>query len=260
MDLRVEGLPAYYICLGDPTDLDDLVQLLCEPKPKPLPPSKKTHTRPSDETKVFHPMWPCLETGEEVEDPCLSDRDGMQLRETHDLCLFVGTSALSPMEICPGIEAPILRVDYFCPFTQEEILGWLTDCLEKRKKSWKAHHPGEKNPYEKNPLLPEPLRLFKNLVRSADNFGDTDEWRALNYLAVQYKTVYHKYIEMAAHGYRLESVKVVRSRLWGSSRRVVDPVFTFQNASGGVSKYFVRVEVTYLFPTIISHLAEYFDR
>jgi hypothetical protein len=103
-------------------------------------------------------------------------------------------------------------------------------------------------------------RLFQILVQSADNFGDTDQWRALNFLAVRYKPLYERYAEMVENGYVLDSVKVSNSRLW-RERQVVDPVVTFIDTKNNVSmKYFVRVDVSYLFPLIANHRTEYFDR
>jgi hypothetical protein len=46
----------------------------------------------------------------------------------------------------------------------------------------------------------DPQRLFRTLVQTADNLGDKDELRALNFLAVRYKNIYEKYAEMAGSG------------------------------------------------------------
>ena len=117
-----------------------------------------------------------------------------------DLNLFMGSSSLIPVEACPGVTAPVLPVDYLCSFDQNKLSAWF------------------KTPSKQpTPTLNE---LFKKLVQSADNFGDTDEWRALNYLAV----------------------------------------FAFYNTTTGVvQKYFVRVDVSNLFPIIINDIDEYFD-
>ncbi len=98
------------------------------------------------------------------------------------------------------------------------------------------------------------------LAQSADNLGDTDESRALNFLAVRYKTLYEQYAEMAESGFALDSVKVARSRL-SRERHIVDPVFTFRHMETGVvQRYFVRVDVSHLFPMIVHPIAEYFER
>ena len=98
-------------------------------------------------------------------------------------------------------------------------------------------------------------------MQSADNFGETDEWRALNYLAVRNSAVYHLYAEKVGSGkYRLDSVKVARSRLSGE-KRIVDPVFSYiEKATGVAEKYFTRVDVTYLFPMLVRQVDRYFDR
>ena len=102
--------------------------------------------------------------------------------------------------------------------------------------------------------------MFRKLVQSADNFGDTDEWRALNFLAVRYRPLYQRYYQMVGAGYMLESVKVTTSRL-SRERHIVDPVFAFRHRqTRDVQKYFVRVDVSYLFPVIVHHIAKYFDR
>gem|GEM_PF-5584398 len=59
---------------------------------------------------------------------------------------------------------------------------------------------------------------------------------------------YDLYADMLHGGYVRDSVKVARSRLWGE-KRIVDPVFAFCNTTTGVvQKYFVRVDVSNLFP------------
>jgi hypothetical protein len=231
--LRVEGLPAYYLCLTDTNDLDDLIKLLREPLPEGLNAAVRNAKSPL-------PIWPNLN------------------RESagHDLCQFIGTSSLIPAEASPGIEAPILNVDYMCAHELRELESWLVTSGDK------SHAPKPKTP--SRPFLGphgghSQNELFKRLVQSADNFGHTDEWRALNFLAVQYPKIYNAYADMLEAGFNLVAIRVIRSRL-GGRRRIVDPVFVFRHADGAVEKYFVRVDVTYRFPSIVSHLAEYFDR
>jgi hypothetical protein len=175
-----------------------------------------------------------------------------------DLDLFVGSSSLVPVETCPGIVAPVLAVDQLCSFTQAKLSEWFersatTPPTSRSKK--RARGTDESDPNE-----PDPHRLFALLVQSADNFGDTDQWRALNYLAVRGKRVYEKYAEMLENGYILDSVRVANSRLW-REKRILDPVFSFRETETGVMrKYFVRVDVSHLYPIMINDITEYFDR
>jgi hypothetical protein len=64
---------------------------------------------------------------------------------------------------------------------------------------------------------------------------------------------------MQQRKYRLVSIEVMESRLW-EEKRIVDPVFTFRNENGSYEKYFVRVDVSHLFPRLVHPIAEYFDR
>jgi hypothetical protein len=65
---------------------------------------------------------------------------------------------------------------------------------------------------------------------------------------------------MVEDGYDLKGFPVLTSRLsaWGT-KRVVDAIFTFGNA-GDMKKFFVRVDVTHLFPVLVTPIEKYVDR
>lgn len=174
-----------------------------------------------------------------------------------DIDLLVGSSSLVRVGLCPGIEVPVLAVDQLCSFKSGFQAEWF-----KREPETPAIRSRRGAPAPAQPS-PEMLNeLFKTLVQSADNTGDTDDSRALNYLAARYQPLYEHYVKMISphDGWILNSVKVMKSRL-SRDRRIVDPVFSFQNLQTGVvKKYFVRVDVTHMFPMIVNHLTEYFDR
>lgn len=171
-------------------------------------------------------------------------------RGEDDLDLVVGSSSLVPVTACPGVLAPTVGVDQITGFEKRDLVKWVKP----------PGKPTLNPPSKGKPLASTPEHLFDKLVQSADNLGDTDEWRALNYLAVNYQPLYEQHALMAKCGWTLDSVKVVTSRLW-REKHVVDPVFSFTNVdSGVVQKYFVRVDVSHLFPMMVHHLAEYFDR
>jgi hypothetical protein len=155
-----------------------------------------------------------------------------------DLCLFVGSSPLQLVELCNGIMAPVLTVDQVYRYRKSNILRYF-----KGKKG-----------------APQPEELYKDLFQSADNFGHTDEWRALNFLAVRYPPLSQRCSELAHDGYNLQAFPVLTSRLaaWGT-KRVVDAIFTFDKV-GDTRKYFVRVDVTHLFPMLVTPIAKYIDR
>lgn len=187
---------------------------------------------------------------------CLGRAEPEDQYHHDDLDLIIGTSSLVPAEPYQGIVCPVLGVDQLVTFRKETLVDWCktpsspgTKVSSKRKAAQsKLEAPG-----------PDPSKLFRMLVQSADNLGDRDEWRALNYLAVRYKRIYEIYAAMA-DDYDLDSVKVGTSRL-SRGKHIVDPIFAFRNKQTGVvQKFFVRVDVGHLFPMIVSHVAEYFDR
>jgi hypothetical protein len=176
-----------------------------------------------------------------------------------DLDLVVGSSSLRPVEMSPGVTAPVLGVDQLCAFERDKLIDWFTpqpvEPPRRRRGAAAAPPPDESGPSEA-----ELMRFFRMLVQSTDNFGDTDESRALNYLAVRYKALYSRYASMMAANYDLESIKVSASRL-RRERRIVDPVFSFRHRETNVvQKYFVRVDASHLYPMIVTHLTEYFER
>ncbi len=189
---------------------------------------------------------------------CLGEPDG------HDLTLVVGSSSMNPVEKCAGVVAPVLLVEQICAYKEKDLIDW---CETAETPPSKTRKRGAKSPGTREPV-PERLfeEVYRALVSAADNYGNTDEWRALNYLAIRCRFVYQLYTRKVAQGqYRLESLRVVKSRLWGE-RRIVDPVFSFVNLQTGVlEKYFFRVDVTYLFPSLLEmpvqfDVPNYFDR
>jgi Subtilase family/PatG C-terminal len=173
-------------------------------------------------------------------------------RPEDDLDLFIGSSNLIAVEECPGLRMPVLTVDYLNSFDRGVLVKWFQAPSNSGSKRKKAAAPSGHDQNE----------FFRKLIQTTDNLGDTDEWRALNFLAVRYKPLYELYAEMLMAGkdWIFDGVRIVPSRL-GRERRIVDVVFAFrQIQTGVVQKYFVRVDVSHLFPMIANELAEYFDR
>ena len=93
-----------------------------------------------------------------------------------------------------------------------------------------------------------PSAGFKRLIRYADNFGDTDSARALNYLIARYKPLYDLIAEQEKNEFHLTEISILGSRLIGK-RRIVDPVIILKNDRSGVTtKHFLRVDVTNKYP------------
>jgi hypothetical protein len=97
-------------------------------------------------------------------------------------------------------------------------------------------------------------------MQLADNAGATDEYRALNYLAVRDSSVYATAAEAFAANSSLTGVMVRPSRLSGA-RKIADVIFSYASRQTGVEeKYFVRVDVTEEFPFLVTRITPYYDR
>jgi hypothetical protein len=90
-----------------------------------------------------------------------------------------------PVEMCPGVSVPVVAVDQVCSFRKTDIVDWWPEPPPKKSKSRRSAANGS--------IPPDPEKLFNMLVQSADNLGDTDAWRALNFLSVRYQPIYEKY-------------------------------------------------------------------
>ena len=172
-------------------------------------------------------------------------------RPGSDLVLLVGTSSLTRVETFPGFEAPVLLVEQVSRYKLARFVKWC-EVTPPTARPPRTARRGAARPAA-TPPTPEELgaALFGRLARTFDNFGNEDNLRALNYLAVQCKPLYELYAEKVGSGeYTLLSVRVVPSRLEGA-RRIVNPVFSFQRIGTPTPEmYFVRIDVTYLFPFI----------
>ena len=80
--------------------------------------------------------------------------------EREDLCLFVGTSPLTPVDMGPGIMASVLAVDQLCIFKQEDLVDGLKKWLTEQSKEWKKAQP------KGDPKLPNPFRAPSLCARS----------------------------------------------------------------------------------------------
>jgi hypothetical protein len=102
--------------------------------------------------------------------------------------------------------------------------------------------------------------VFWKVKQLADNAGDTDEHRALNYLVVRYPAIYAKAAEEFGKDFALSAVETRLSPLSGT-RKVVEVILAFTNRNTDFTeKFFVRVDVTEEWPFLVTKLSPYYDR
>jgi hypothetical protein len=166
--------------------------------------------------------------------------------EQTDLDLVIGRlGPLSGPESC-GLIVPIVLFTALYSFSRDALLS--------------AIPPTDDSSSEDDQFQASAAELLDRILQLADNAGNTDSHRALNYLAVRYPAIYYR----AATAYRanesLTGVDVRPSRLSGV-RAIVDVIFAFRHRETDVTeKYFVRVDVTDEFPFVVTKLSPYFDR
>ncbi|MCC6554456.1 MAG: hypothetical protein IT372_15870 [Polyangiaceae bacterium] len=106
--------------------------------------------------------------------------------------------------------------------------------------------------------------IFNDMLQLADNTGDADEHRALNYVSLNYPDIYGLMWLLPSPptggSWTFTGVEVRRSALSGA-RRIMDVIFKYTDTSAGVvTRYFTSVDVTGQFPFLVTKLQPYFDR
>jgi len=162
--------------------------------------------------------------------------------------LVVGLRAqIAPPEMCNGLALPIVAFDQVYSFNRQTLLDAVPkpdSVTQKNEKRFRETAAG----------------LFDQVRQIADNSGDTDEHRALNYLSVRYPTIYGRAAEAQENNQSLSGVDVRLSPLSGV-RKVVDVVFSYVHRQTDVTdRHFVRVDVTEEYPFLVTKLSPYFEQ
>ena len=162
-----------------------------------------------------------------------------------DLDVVIGIKGpVAAPEMCNGLMVPIVIFDQIYSFEREALIKSIP---KPEKTSAKEFAPAAEE-------------LFDRLVQMADNAGDSDENRALNYCAVRYPAIYARAAEQFALNSSLTAVNVQASALSGV-RKVLDVIFSYTHRSTDVvDKFFVRVDVTDEFPFLVTKLSPYYER
>lgn len=162
-----------------------------------------------------------------------------------DCDLVIGVKGpLAEAEMCNGLTLPIVVFDQIYSFDIPELIGALPTPEGLKEKAFRA----------------AANELFFRVQQLADNVGELDEHRALNYLAVRYPRIYDLAAEMYGEDSALTEVEVQPSRLSGA-RNLLDVVFSYvSRKTDVVSKYYVRVDVSEKYPFLASKLSPFFDR
>jgi PatG Domain len=160
-----------------------------------------------------------------------------------DIDVVIGMRGpIAPPTMCNGLMVPIVAFDQIYSFAGAELIKTIP-----RPEKITAEHFGS-----------AAKDLFSTIMRMTDNAGNTDEHRALNYLAMRYPAIYAKAAEELARDRRLTSIDVRPSPRAGT-RKIVDVIFSFSNGEDYTEKSYVQVDVAEEFPFLQSKFAPYYN-
>lgn len=164
----------------------------------------------------------------------------------NDVDIVIGVKGpLAPPDMCNGLILPVLVFDQMYSFDIENLIRTIPRPPDMSEESF----------------APAAEELFMRIMQIADNAGENDYHRALNYLVVRYPGVYAVVADAFSRNLSLTGVETIPSRLNSSVRKIVDVVFTFTHRQTGVVEmFFVRVDVTEEFPFLVTKIAPYYSR
>ena len=163
----------------------------------------------------------------------------------NDIDVVIGVRGpVAPPELCNGLMVPIVAFEQIYSFDRDALIKAIP-----RPKKTEAAQFGQ-----------AAEELFARIMQLTDNAGATDEHRALNYLAMRYPAIYATAAEEFSKDFSLTAVDVRRSALT-ATRSIVDVVFAYTNRSTDFTeKFFVRCDLTELFPFLVTKMSPYYDR
>jgi PatG C-terminal len=173
-----------------------------------------------------------------------------------DIDVIIGTRGpIATPEMCGGLVLPIVIFEQIYSFDVDTLMKALPDPEKKSNKAGGGENSGNQSDYRA-----KSEELFYNIMQMADNAGGTDEHRALNYIAVRYPAYYEKTAEMNDRDFSLTGVEIRPSRLSGT-RKIVDCIFSYTNRKSDFEeKWFCRVDVTEIFPFLVTKMSQFYDR
>jgi hypothetical protein len=162
-----------------------------------------------------------------------------------DIDVVIGKRGpVAPPKLCNGLQVPIVVFDTL-------------DSLDRTRLVQRIKKPAKVAARE---FTAGREQLLLRIAQMADNAGDTDEYRALNYCAVRQPEMYENDNRLLGEDFSLSAVEARPSRLSGR-RKIVDVVLSYAHRKTDFTeKYYWRVDVTEEFPFLVSGMAPYYDR
>jgi hypothetical protein len=162
-----------------------------------------------------------------------------------DIDVVIGLRGpIAPPEMCNGLMVPIVVFEQIYTFDYEAHIK----AIPKPEKTTAMQ------------FKPAAEAVFNTIMQLRDNAGNTAENIALNYLAMRYGAIYHKAAEEFAKEFSLTGVQVLASPL-SSTRTIKKVIFSYTHRKTDFTeKFCVDVDVTEMFPFLVTKMSPYYDR
>ena len=104
--------------------------------------------------------------------------------------------------------------------------------------------------------------VFDRIRQIADNLGELPQHRTLNYVAVRFAQLYQTAASAENRDLVLSGIEARPSRLSSATQTILDVIVTFQPRQlGAMEQYFVRVDVSDLYPHVLTTAMQpFFER
>ena len=175
-----------------------------------------------------------------------------------DVDVIIGSlGAIAPPSFCNGLELPIVQINNTYSFVVKQFIDQL----------WSGYLDQQQNSRSQSSALSETdfksaaNNLFVRMMQLADNVGNLDEHRAINYLALRSQQIYIQTAELSQDSKRLLKITVKPSPLTdNSSRSVMEVIFTYATPSDSRDIYYIVVDVSGIYPFLVKNWQPYYEQ
>ncbi len=166
-----------------------------------------------------------------------------------DTTVVVGTKG--PVRECAGFALPVVFTETLYAFPEQALMESMISNIVPAQTGVTSEQS-----------ISIAKEVFERIRQISDNMGETPEHRAINYIAVRFTPLYETVMRLKARNYSLASIDVRQSRLYTDLHRVYDVIVTFEpNFAAAIEQYFVRVDVTDIYPHVHSTAMQpFFER
>ncbi len=175
-----------------------------------------------------------------------------------DVDVVIGSlGSIAPPSFCNCLELPIVQINNTYSFVVEQFIDQLWEQYQQERQSTPSQTPA----ISETDFKSAANNLFVRMMQLADNVGNLDEHRAVNYLALRSQQIYINTAELSQDSKRLLKITVKPSALTeNSSRSVMEVIFTYATPSDSRDVYYIVVDVSGMYPFLVKNWQPYYEQ